>query len=95
MFSQNTILLFTIQFNANRVYGRLRTTLGDKVGMRMGFGIKDETDETVITFVTTGYIVRLLGKLIRPFLHRTILIRYIRSNFIEYFCCLLYILYIY
>ena len=45
------------------MYGRLRTTLGDKVGMRMGFGIKDETDETVITFVTTGYIVRLLGKL--------------------------------
>lgn len=38
---------------------RLRETLGDKVGMRMGHGIKDETDRTKIHFVTTGYLVRI------------------------------------
>jgi len=40
---------------------RLRQTMGDKVGMRMGHGIKDETVNTKITFVTTGYLVRLLA----------------------------------
>lgn len=40
---------------------RLRQTMGDKVGMRMGHGIKDETANTKITFVTTGYLVRLLA----------------------------------
>ena len=40
---------------------RLRTTLGDKVGMRMGHGIKDETKNTKIHYVTTGYLVRALA----------------------------------
>jgi len=35
--------------------------MGDKVGMRMGHGVKDETKNTKITFVTTGYLVRLLA----------------------------------
>lgn len=29
----------------------------NQVGMRMGFGIKDESEETCIHFVTTGYLV--------------------------------------
>lgn len=40
---------------------RLRLTLGGKVGLRMGEGIRDETKETVISFVTCGYMVRLMS----------------------------------
>ena len=40
---------------------QLSYILGNKVGMRMGFGVKDESEETIIHFVTTGYIVRLLA----------------------------------
>lgn len=40
---------------------RLRQTLGNKVGMRMGHGIKDETKDTKIHYVTTGYLVRALA----------------------------------
>lgn len=40
---------------------RLRQSLGNKVGMRMGHGIKDETKETRIHYVTTGYLVRALA----------------------------------
>ena len=32
-----------------------------QVGMRMGHGIKDESEATRIYFVTTGYLVRLLA----------------------------------
>ena len=46
---------------ASSLMKRLRTTLGDKVGLRMGHGIIDEKADTKITFVTTGYIVRLLA----------------------------------
>jgi hypothetical protein len=40
---------------------RLRPTLGDLVGMRMGHGVKDETSNTCIRFVTTGYLVKYIA----------------------------------
>jgi len=40
---------------------RMRLTLGDKVGMRMGHGTRETSDKTIITFATTGYLVRLLA----------------------------------
>ncbi len=43
---------------ASSLMKRLRTSIGNKVGMRMGHGIKDEYDETCLYFVTTGYLVR-------------------------------------
>lgn len=59
---------------ASSLMKRLRTTLGDKVGLRMGHGIIDEKDETCITFVTTGYIVRLLANYPEAFKSHTHLI---------------------
>ena len=53
---------------------RLRTTLGDKVGMRMGHGIRDETPDTRIHYVTTGYLVRALAHQPQSFKHSTHLI---------------------
>ena len=46
---------------ASSLMKRVRDTLGDKVGLRMGHGIIDEKESTVITFVTTGYLLRLLA----------------------------------
>eukprot|EP00603_Paraphysomonas_imperforata_P009533 CAMPEP_0114465236 /NCGR_PEP_ID=MMETSP0104-20121206/8383_1 /TAXON_ID=37642 ORGANISM="Paraphysomonas imperforata, Strain PA2" /NCGR_SAMPLE_ID=MMETSP0104 /ASSEMBLY_ACC=CAM_ASM_000202 /LENGTH=1658 /DNA_ID=CAMNT_0001638425 /DNA_START=38 /DNA_END=5014 /DNA_ORIENTATION=+ len=46
---------------ASSLYNRVHQALGDKVGLRMGHGIKEEKDETKIFFVTTGYLVRLLA----------------------------------
>ena len=41
---------------------RLRTTHGDKIGLRMGHGVRDETEgKAAVIFVTTGYLVRLLA----------------------------------
>ena len=40
---------------------RVRASVGDKVGMRMGHGVRDEFDGTCIHFVTTGYLVRLVA----------------------------------
>ena len=37
---------------------RLREKIGYKVGLRLGGLIRDETEETVIHFVTTGYLVK-------------------------------------
>ena len=39
---------------------RLRPALGYKVGMRMGHGLRDETAETQLHYVTTGYLVQLM-----------------------------------
>lgn len=39
----------------------VRRDLGNRVGMRMGQGIRDETSETMMWFVTTGYLVKLLA----------------------------------
>ncbi len=40
---------------------RLQDQLGDKIGMRMGHGVREESDNTKIFFVTTGYLVKLLA----------------------------------
>lgn len=40
---------------------RLTAILKTKVGMRMGHGIKEESYDTKILFVTTGYLVRLMA----------------------------------
>eukprot|EP01041_Mallomonas_annulata_P005183 gene5183-10365_t len=46
---------------ASSLMKRLRTTLGQKVGLRMGHGVRDEYGSTRIFFVTTGYLVRLIA----------------------------------
>lgn len=46
---------------AKNLMNRLQDTLGEKVGMRMGHGVREEAQDTVIHFVTTGYLVRLLA----------------------------------
>ena len=41
---------------------RLRSTLGaHTVGLRMGHGVRDEHPDNLVTFVTTGYLVRLMA----------------------------------
>lgn len=40
---------------------RLKPELGDAVGMRMGHDTRDETADTRVWFVTTGYLVRYLA----------------------------------
>jgi HrpA-like RNA helicase len=40
---------------------RLQEQLGSKVGMRMGHGVKEESSDTIIYFVTSGYLVQLLA----------------------------------
>ena len=59
---------------ASSLYKRVHQSLGDKVGLRMGHGIKQETDLTQIFFVTTGYLVRLLAHHPSVFDHHTHLI---------------------
>jgi ATP-dependent RNA helicase DHX57 len=39
----------------------LHSQLGDIVGMRMGHGVREETENTKIYFVTTGYLVKLIS----------------------------------
>jgi HrpA-like RNA helicase len=46
---------------ATSLYNRVKSSMGDKVGLRMGHGIKEEGNKTKIYFVTTGYLVRLLA----------------------------------
>ena len=46
---------------ASSLMKRLRGQVGNKVGMRMGHGVRDDTDQTCIHFVTTGYLVRLVA----------------------------------
>jgi hypothetical protein len=61
---------------ASSLMKRLRSMpgVGDKVGLRMGHGVRDEKDGTVISFVTTGYLVRLVAHNPRAFRHHTHLI---------------------
>ncbi len=40
---------------------RLQEQLGDKIGMRMGHGVREESEDTKIFFVTTGYLVKLIA----------------------------------
>jgi HrpA-like RNA helicase len=53
---------------------RLRPMLGDKVGMRMGHNVRDDSEHTVICFVTTGYLVQLLAHAPHALLQHTHLI---------------------
>jgi hypothetical protein len=53
---------------------RLRQTLGHKVGMRMGHGVRDDSPATRIHYVTTGYLVRALAHQPQHFLKVTHLI---------------------
>ena len=46
---------------ATGLYDRVRTTIGSKAGLRMGHGVRHESTDTKIFFVTTGYLVRLLA----------------------------------
>jgi len=61
---------------ASSLMKRLRSMpgVGNKVGLRMGHGVRDEKDGTVISFVTTGYLVRLVAHNPRAFRHHTHLI---------------------
>eukprot|EP01031_Cornospumella_fuschlensis_P037122 gene37122-45061_t len=40
---------------------RLQEQLGSKVGMRMGHGVREESGDTQLFFVTSGYLVQLLA----------------------------------
>eukprot|EP01031_Cornospumella_fuschlensis_P023422 gene23422-28420_t len=40
---------------------RLQEQLGSKVGMRMGHGVREESGDTQLYFVTSGYLVQLLA----------------------------------
>ena len=53
---------------------RLRPNLGNIVGLRLGNTVKDETDETLIHFCTTGYLVRYLAHKKKHFFDHTHLI---------------------
>lgn len=46
---------------AKSLMKRLQSTLGDKVGLRMGSGIREESDNTKIWFVTSGYLAQYLS----------------------------------
>lgn len=59
---------------ATSLMRRLRSSIGDAVGMRMGHGIRDESHKTKIFFVTTGYLVRLMAYHPESFEHHTHLI---------------------
>jgi hypothetical protein len=43
------------------LYKRLAKGLKGKVGMRMGHGVREESSNTKIYFVTTGYLVKLMA----------------------------------
>lgn len=46
---------------ASSLMKHVRTSIGMKVGLRMGNGVKDENEETVIHFATCGYMLRLMS----------------------------------
>jgi HrpA-like RNA helicase len=52
---------------ATALKNRLQEQLGAKVGLRLGQGIKEESAETQLWFVTTGYLVRLLAHNMKSF----------------------------
>jgi HrpA-like RNA helicase len=52
---------------ATALKNRLSQLLGNKVGLRLGNGIKEESSETRLWFVTTGYLVRLLAHRMESF----------------------------
>jgi HrpA-like RNA helicase len=52
---------------ATALKNRLAQTLGDTIGLRLGKGRREESSETRIWFVTTGYLVRLLAHKLHTF----------------------------
>lgn len=52
---------------ASALKNRLAQTLGDTVGLRLGHGKREESPNTRIWFVTTGYLVRLLAHKMHTF----------------------------
>ena len=59
---------------ASSLMRRLRPSLGFKVGLRLGQGVRDERTETVLHFVTCGYLVRLMAHHPNHFKYHTHLI---------------------
>jgi hypothetical protein len=49
------------RLGVTKLVERLRPSLGKKVGLRLGGGIKDESEDALIHFVTSGYLVKLIG----------------------------------
>ena len=43
------------------LYRRVKESLGDKVAMKMGHGVREESEDSQIYFVTSGLLVRLLA----------------------------------
>jgi HrpA-like RNA helicase len=52
---------------ATALKNRLSQALGPKVGLRLGNGIREESKETRLWFVTTGYLVRFLAHRMESF----------------------------
>jgi len=52
---------------ATALKNRLSETLGRKVGLRLGNGVREEYPETRLWFVTTGYLARLLAHKMQAF----------------------------
>ena len=46
---------------ARALCDRVRQSLGDEVGLRLGFGERDESRKTRLWFCSTGYLVRLVA----------------------------------
>ena len=59
---------------ATALKNRLFTHYGDTIGLRLGHGMREETSNTRIWFVTTGYLVRLLAHKMHTFRHYTHLV---------------------
>ena len=59
---------------ATALKNRLAQTLGDQVGLRLGKGRREESADTRIWFVTTGYLVRLLAHRVQAFARFTHLV---------------------
>ena len=49
------------RIGASYLVRRLRPSLGRKVGLRLGRGVRDESTTTVLRFSTCGYIVKLMS----------------------------------
>ena len=59
------------RIGASYLVKRLRPSLGNKVGLRLGRGVRDESAETVLLFSTCGYIVKLMAYHPEFFKHHT------------------------
>ena len=85
-YSACTALISTIKFwhmmkvsqprrvAASSLMERVRLTLTDRVGLRMGPMVRDESPDTVIFYITTGYLVKLAAHHLETFNNHTHLI---------------------